>query len=139
MPPLLVSAKVGVETSPATSAVMPRVCTNSPVESLPVMATSKFPFAVPDGTLTVSVDVALLLPLKLGFGEMEQLMGSTAAQLRFTVPVKPLTEATLMVSVPLLAPPLMLMGTMVVLGTRVKSASGFEIEAPPFSVNSEMA
>jgi hypothetical protein len=137
MAPVEVSAKVGVETSPLTSAVMPRVCTNSPVESWPVIATLKFPLATPEGTSMASVEVEFPLALSVGLGEMVQLSGRAATQARLTAPEKPLTEETLMVSVPLLAPPLTLTGTMVVLGTSVKSALGFAIE--PFSVYSEGA
>lgn len=69
----------------------------------------------------------------------EQVTGVVPAQLRSTLPLKPLTEAMLMVSVPVFAPPLMLTGTMVELGTREKSANGFAIGLPPFNVYSDGA
>ena len=50
------------------------------------------------------------------------------------MPVKPLTEATLIVSLLLLVPELMLMGTMVVSGISEKSESGLEMGLPAFSV-----
>ncbi len=78
----------------------------------------------------VRVEEAELLLLRVGFGEMEHVRGAAAAQPMLTVPVKPLTDAALMTSVPLPVEPLVAMGTMAVLGTSEKSASGFEMELP---------
>lgn len=75
--------------------------------------------------MMVSVE-AVLLPLLSDAGVVaEQVIGVVPAQLRSTLPLKPLTEARLMVSVPVFAPALTLTGTMVVSGTSVKSDCGF--------------
>ena len=74
-----------------------------------------------------SVAVELLWLVSAGCGEIVQVKGVVAAQVRSTVPVKPLTEATLIVSLLLLVPELMLMGTMVVSGISEKSESGLEM------------
>ena len=86
----------------------------------------------------VRVEAVKLLLLNAGFDdEKEQVNGLVALQVRLTVPLNPLTEETLMVSAPLLAPPVRLMGTIVVLGTRVKSESGLAMGL--VRVNSEGA
>jgi hypothetical protein len=87
----------------------------------------------------VSVEVAEPLLVSDGLGETEQVRGGAAAQPMLTVPENPLTDVALMTSVPLPVEPLVAMGTMVVLGTSEKSASGLEMELPLFSVVAEGA
>jgi hypothetical protein len=68
----------------------------------------------------------LALPplLKLSEDGMEQVTPVAALQLRLTVPLKPFSEATLIVAVPSLPAAT---GTIVLDGTSEKSASGFRI------------
>ena len=73
--------------------------------------------------MTVRVEVELVLLVRVGLGVTVQVSGVGTAQVRLTVPEKPLTEAMLRVSVPLLPA---VTGTMVELGTIEKSASGLE-------------
>jgi len=86
----------------------------------------------------VSVAVVLVPLLRVGaVGAIEQVTPAAAVQVRFTAPLKPFTEARLIVAVPLLAPPLTLMGTIVLCATSEKSESGFEIGLSLFSVTAE--
>lgn len=77
--------------------------------------------------MTVSVELALELLLRVGLGEAAHVSGEAAAQVSVTVPANPLTEAMLIGVVPVSAPPLTLTGMFVVWGTMVKSLKGFEI------------
>jgi hypothetical protein len=83
----------------------------------------------------VSMDVVLEPLVRLGAtDESEQVTPGAGVHVRLTAPLKPFIEARLITDVPLLAPPLTLMGTIDVCGIREKSESGFEIGFPLFSV-----
>jgi len=84
------------------------------------------------------VSVALEVPPLLRVAEegREQVTPADAAQLRLNVPANPLTDARLMVVVPLLPA---VTGTLDELGIRVKSESGLAIAPPLFSVKAEGA
>jgi len=71
----------------------------------------------------VSVDVPLPALARVTGLEMEQVTPVAAVQVKFTAPLKPFTDARLMVSVALLPA---VTGTMVVFGVSVKSESGLE-------------
>jgi hypothetical protein len=79
------------------------------------------PLAAPDGALTVSVALEEPPLLRVAEDGREQETPADAAQERFSVPANPLTDARLMVVVPLLPT---VTGTLDELGIKVKSDSG---------------
>jgi hypothetical protein len=91
--------------------------------------------AVPDAALMVTAALPLPPLVKVSEEvESEQVMPAAAVHVRPTAPLNPFIEARFTVVDPL---PPAVTGTMVESGISVKSESGFEIGAPPFSVTAE--
>lgn len=89
---------------------------------------------MPEGAVTVSVAKALPPLLNVVDAGMLQEMPVAAVQVKFTVPVNPLTDVRLIAAVLLLPAAT---ATFEELGISVKSESGLEIGPPVFNVNAE--